>query len=588
MTDVNALFARAEGAFRQNRLEDARRDLMAITRQVRHPAVSHLLALVEQRRGAVAAARAAFAQAHALAPRDPQIANNLGNFLADLGETDAALLAYDRAIAAAPQIPDAALHRAIALKDAGREEEARRALDALLARFPTLAAGWSVLGALELLAADLDAAAVAFDRALAYRPDLRTALHGRARVALERGEANAADRFDAALRVDPDALPLVLGQAEAREAAGDGEAWVRLAPVVARHPEWVDGHRTLARMRWEAGDAAGSTEALEAALRRAPKQPDLWRALVDMLAGTDRFAAAADAAAAARRALGDAAEFALHEAVAAGHAGDDARAERLFAGAAAAAPESAVPHARHLLRRGDRDRAGAVLDAAIAAAPSDLSAWALRGLVWRLAGNARAAWLHEQPGLVAERPLPLKPAELDEITAALRALHRTRAFPVGQSLRGGTQTRGRLFARQDPAIRALAAAVEQAVAAHWAALPPPDPHHPLLRHRARRPRLAGSWSVRLTGQGFHVAHIHPQGLLSSAIYFVVPSAGEHDGQAGWLEIGRPPADLDLPLGPLVTIAPAPGRMVLFPSTLFHGTRPFAAGERLTAAFDVVA
>jgi hypothetical protein len=29
-------------------------------------------------------------------------------------------------------------------------------------------------------------------------------------------------------------------------------------------------------------------------------------------------------------------------------------------------------------------------------------------------------------------------------------------------------------------------------------------------------------------------------------------------------------------------------MALFPSYLFHSTRPFGAGERLTAAFDVVA
>jgi len=28
--------------------------------------------------------------------------------------------------------------------------------------------------------------------------------------------------------------------------------------------------------------------------------------------------------------------------------------------------------------------------------------------------------------------------------------------------------------------------------------------------------------------------------------------------------------------------------VLFPSFMFHGTRPFAGGERLTVAFDLVA
>ncbi|MBK9588986.1 MAG: hypothetical protein IPO50_10640 [Sphingomonadales bacterium] len=34
------------------------------------------------------------------------------------------------------------------------------------------------------------------------------------------------------------------------------------------------------------------------------------------------------------------------------------------------------------------------------------------------------------------------------------------------------------------------------------------------------------------------------------------------------------------------IEPKPGRLVMFPSTMWHGTVPFDAGERLTVAFDV--
>ena len=112
------------------------------------------------------------------------------------------------------------------------------------------------------------------------------------------------------------------------------------------------------------------------------------------------------------------------------------------------------------------------------------------------------------------------------------------------------------------------------------------PPHPLLRLRENRPRLTGSWSVRLTGGGYHVSHYHPAGALSSACYFVVPEP--QMPMEGWLELGGPPAGLDVPIEPLVRIEPAPGRIALFPSYLFHGTRPFAAGERLTVAFDVAA
>ena len=31
-----------------------------------------------------------------------------------------------------------------------------------------------------------------------------------------------------------------------------------------------------------------------------------------------------------------------------------------------------------------------------------------------------------------------------------------------------------------------------------------------------------------------------------------------------------------------------GRLVLFLSSLYHGTRPFSAGERMSVAFDVLA
>jgi hypothetical protein len=100
---------------------------------------------------------------------------------------------------------------------------------------------------------------------------------------------------------------------------------------------------------------------------------------------------------------------------------------------------------------------------------------------------------------------------------------------------------------------------------------------------ATQVRLAGSWSVRLAGGGHHVEHIHLEGWLSSAFYVALP---ETKAPAGWLTLGQPPADLNLDLPPLRTIEPKPGRLVLFPATMWHGTVPFAKGERLTIACDV--
>jgi hypothetical protein len=74
------------------------------------------------------------------------------------------------------------------------------------------------------------------------------------------------------------------------------------------------------------------------------------------------------------------------------------------------------------------------------------------------------------------------------------------------------------------------------------------------------------------------------GWFSSALYVALPEAGE--GDAGWLTLGAPQKELGLDVAPFRKIEPKPGRLVLFPSTMWHGTVPFAEGERLTIAFDV--
>lgn len=88
-------------------------------------------------------------------------------------------------------------------------------------------------------------------------------------------------------------------------------------------------------------------------------------------------------------------------------------------------------------------------------------------------------------------------------------------------------------------------------------------------------------------RGFHSDHVHSQGWISSALYVALPGqtpegASRHEG---WLSLGEA-RDLVPGLDPVRLVEPRPGRLVLFPSTMWHGTRPFPAGERLTAAFDI--
>jgi predicted 2-oxoglutarate/Fe(II)-dependent dioxygenase YbiX len=91
----------------------------------------------------------------------------------------------------------------------------------------------------------------------------------------------------------------------------------------------------------------------------------------------------------------------------------------------------------------------------------------------------------------------------------------------------------------------------------------------------------------LRDKGHHANHVHPAGWISSALYIALPDqvAGD-DPSAGYLVLGAPQTELGLDLPPVRIVAPRPGQLVLFPSTMWHGTVPFSQGERITVAFDV--
>ena len=228
----------------------------------------------------------------------------------------------------------------------------------------------------------------------------------------------------------------------------------------------------------------------------------------------------------------------------------------------------------------------------VAKYPVQQTAWSILSIAWRLLDDPREHWLCDYDRLVMRVDVP--PPD-KSITAAqyarvvgdvLHPLHSTLEAPGDQSLRHGTQTAGALFDNADQAVQRFRAAVTDAAARAVSQLPD-DPTHPFLSRKATTFRFSGSWSVRLrAGGGHHVPHFHSEGWMSSAYYARLPdraAGGNHN--EGWIEFGRPPPIFNLDLGPRRLVEPKEGLLVLFPSFMWHGTIPFGAGERLTAAFD---
>jgi tetratricopeptide (TPR) repeat protein len=431
-------------------------------------------------------------------------------------------------------------------------------------------------------------AAQAYDAALALNPRSRPAVDGRARVALRLKEPGAVVHCRRALDLRGDDPDLQLQMILAAAIELGEEAIPLLHDFVMSHPEATSAHERLAEMRAEAGDGEAFADAYVAALRQRPRDRALQLSYSMSLARAGHPERALESIEAARALFGDDRDFMLLEAFVANHSGLSDRAGALL-DRLDDLPDTQLARGQHCLQTGRPREAKSFLEAGVRGDPANLMIWATLAVAWRLCGDARHAWLCEQPGLYSICDLGLGAAELTGLADVLRALHSARFHPVGQSLRGGTQTRGSLLSRPEPEIVKLGKVLGEAVRRHIANLPPADPHHPLLRHRHGKLTFGGSWSVRLADGGFHVAHVHPGGVISSACYIALPGkSGDADAREGWLEVGRPPPELKVDLPPLTTVEPRPGRLVLFPSYVFHGTRPFGSGERLTVAFDVVA
>ncbi|MDF7775092.1 putative 2OG-Fe(II) oxygenase [Sphingomonas sp. AOB5] len=468
-----------------------------------------------------------------------------------------------------------------------READAIPLLAGIAAQRGNDAQLWHILGLLHRATGDMAPAIAALDRALAITPNEPRLIHARARTALEGGQGGI-EWFARARAADPNNGDVILGEASALLDSGDVmRADATLAAMLAQHPGWIPGHAAIARLRFADGERQRFTATIDTALEGAPGDLRLHHLKIVVLLRASLFDEAAHALAQAQRVLGDVPALRALTAMLATERGQLDAADAAFATLDPWSDGDLAVHLlRHLLRRGRAAEVAALADRL----PDAIRplAWPYLSLAWRLMDDPRAAWL-DDPRLIHVVDLGEDLPLLEPLAARLRALHHARHQPADQSVRGGTQTDGPLLSRIDPELATIRAALKGAVADYIAKLPPPDPRHPLLGRIPRHPRFIGSWSVRLQGQGFHDPHVHTEGWLSSAFYVDLPDsmrgASEGDG-SGWLTLGAPQASLGTGLEAMKLVEPKPGRLVLFPSTLWHGTLPFSEGERLTIAFDI--
>jgi tetratricopeptide (TPR) repeat protein len=428
---------------------------------------------------------------------------------------------------------------------------------------------------------------------------------------------------------NPDALHL-LGLV-ARQ-AGQGEAAIRLLrQAIANNPDAAPYRAHLAMMYEEDGRYAEAGREATAALKLDPWHGGALHCLANAQRAQDRYAEAVDnyqratrvtpddpalwsnygatlqtlgrdeeAAAALRRAVSlSPAEAELHSNLGNALLACGLEEEGLgeFRESLRLDPAFAPAHtnlASALLQTGRAGEALDVLQACLERHPGDRRALAyLAAAAHECGDDGTRARLMDYGSLMAERRWSA-PAAYDDLDAFNAALvdavtrHPTLQWePASKSTRKGSQT-GELAGAEEGPLAVLEEMVKTAMGEYLENIPS-ETDHPFLATAPDQWKLT-MWATVLDRGGHQAAHVHPTGWLSGVYYAAVPApaAGSPD-DAGWIEFGRAPDDLQLSREASVrTFEPAPGLMLLFPSYFYHRTLPFTGdGQRVSIAFDLM-
>lgn len=593
------LVQQANVLFQAGRLEEARQVLSPLLANPPRD-IDALMLMGMVMRGTLQIERAVtyFSRAHDIVPDNPQILNVYANALAAVGRVQAAIEKFRESILERPDVLESHINLALAAGQDGQHQLALDAVEFGLKNFPENARLLAIR-AMALRNADrISEALPVFRLALTADPDRALTHRNYAVTLLAAGDADAAaSEFSEAARLGLNDRETYLGWAAARLERGEVNAALEMyKEVIAALPFDDEAARAIARISVEYRTDSDAFEHYRATAETYPTNIHAWLRWVAAALSHNCFAEAHDVACKALFHFPDATPLI---------------AARLYAKGIMGDPATVIGELLSTVQRKDGDKYRDLLcqiaikagDGRLAAqqaeimttrTPLDQSGWAYLATAWRMLGDEREHWLCDYERLIGEQFVnPVNAfSATDGFTAqvaeTLNALHNTLAAPGDQSLRGGTQTSGSLFDRQDATIQALKRGVTEAVQSYIDTLPK-DGQHPFLQRISNRFGFSGSWSVKLKAQGHHVPHFHGQGWISSAYYARLPDslgAGENNTD-GWIGFGQPPDIYGLNHPPRKLVKPQEGLLVLFPSYMWHGTVPFAGDQyRLTAAFDV--
>ena len=522
-----------QSALNEGRFDDAWAEAQRlIALRVKDVQLLNLGGIAAFQSGDVEAAVELLSQAAARRPRDPEIAMNLANVQAGMGNHDPALQSYQiahdanerfaepaynaavmlknhgdyvpavewfgRALERNPEHMQAAIGKADAFKHLGDFDEATATLAVLLAHDPENAAAYTNLSAIAMETGDIDDAYKHAAKAIKCDPGLAAAHYNLGVAAQAKAEqAEAIGHYRKSLALDASNAAAALNQGEAYlELADEVGARVAFERALNIDPQFAKAMINLADLDLSAKNPSAALDKVDRFLNQVPGHPSALAFKAIVLRDLDDVTAA--------RELDDLDRFTL-------------------------------PH---------------MIEAPNGFA--DVAAF----------NRALSAHLMGHPTLTSS--------------------------PTSHATRNGFHS-GELMAEPRGPFEAFHQIIVDAFHRYrrWFA---GETSHPFLDQCPDEFEIS-VWGVVMQEMGHQVPHIHPAAWLSGVYYVEVPptvSDADTD-HAGWIEFGRPPDDIHAQHAPETKLfKPEEGKMLLFPSHFYHRTLPLSGDQaRISVAFDVM-
>ena len=159
--------------------------------------------------------------------------------------------------------------------------------------------------------------------------------------------------------------------------------------------------------------------------------------------------------------------------------------------------------------------------------------------------------------------------------------------PDGKATRNGFQTKSNLFSdhKNDEEIKKLINLIKTSVKNYLIYFKSSNDYY--IKKFPQSVTLKG-WAVILNNQGYQRSHNHPDGWLSGVIYIKIPeNLSKDEGKIEFSSKGYNFPTINNNITKKL-VTPKEGKLLLFPSSLYHRTIPFKIDDdRISVAFDII-